>query len=267
MCLPRLLLAYEIPAARGTHARRVHCPGRTIAAFSGSIGCAAAAHRQRHLSFEDDVPGLNRVSVVGIAAIRPVLPDVSTTKTLVMQLFFEFGSVHCCRCFARKSRAILFVCHCCGINIRAATRVTNRRGASPDSSRRSRGLLVVDMLRARDASRVRELISAIPPSRYNGFHLVFADAREMAVAVCDGDRLEIHSLAPGEPHLITERSYGAGEGVREAEVMREVAPLLLQPDGSKSLSNYSGGQIDLISPNKNPASGNATINWTLTYPQ
>jgi thermitase len=43
--------------------------------------------------------------------------------------------------------------------------------------------------------------------------------------------------------------------------------LLLQPDGSKSLSNYSGGQIDLISPNKNPASGNATINWTLTYPQ
>ncbi|PYV73131.1 MAG: hypothetical protein DMG96_24160, partial [Acidobacteria bacterium] len=44
-------------------------------------------------------------------------------------------------------------------------------------------------------------------------------------------------------------------------------PLLLQPDGSKSLSNSSGGQIDLISPNKNPASGNATINWTLTYPQ
>jgi len=44
-------------------------------------------------------------------------------------------------------------------------------------------------------------------------------------------------------------------------------PLLLQPDGSKSLSNYSGGQIDLISPNKNPASGDSTINWTLTYPQ
>jgi hypothetical protein len=43
--------------------------------------------------------------------------------------------------------------------------------------------------------------------------------------------------------------------------------LLLQPDSSKSPSNYSGGQIDLISPNRNPASGNATINWTLTYPQ
>jgi thermitase len=43
--------------------------------------------------------------------------------------------------------------------------------------------------------------------------------------------------------------------------------VLLQPNSSKSPSNYSGGQIDLISPNKNPAGGNATINWTLTYPQ
>ena len=43
--------------------------------------------------------------------------------------------------------------------------------------------------------------------------------------------------------------------------------LLLQPDGAKTLSNRSGGQIDLISPNKNPASGTAIINWTLTYPQ
>jgi len=43
--------------------------------------------------------------------------------------------------------------------------------------------------------------------------------------------------------------------------------LLLQPDSTKALSNRSGAQIDLISPNKNPASGTALINWTLTYPQ
>jgi thermitase len=43
--------------------------------------------------------------------------------------------------------------------------------------------------------------------------------------------------------------------------------LLLQPDSTKTLSNRSGAQIDLISPNKNPASGTALINWTLTYPQ
>ncbi|HYZ89940.1 MAG TPA: NRDE family protein [Myxococcales bacterium] len=108
--------------------------------------------------------------------------------------------------------------------------LTNRRGAVPDPSRRSRGLLVIDMLRAPDAGQVREWVSAISPARYNGFHLVFADAREMAVAICDGERLEIRALAPGEPHLITERSYGAGEGVREAEVMRDIAPLLARPD-------------------------------------
>ena len=107
--------------------------------------------------------------------------------------------------------------------------ITNRRGAAPDPSRRSRGLLVLDALRARDAASVRALCSAIPGNRYNGFHLVFADEREAGVAICDGERLEIRALPPGEPHLVTERSYGAGEGVREREVMREVGPLLLDP--------------------------------------
>ena len=40
----------------------------------------------------------------------------------------------------------------------------------------------------------------------------------------------MRTLAPGDAHLVTERSYGAGEGVREAEVLREVAPLLLHPE-------------------------------------
>jgi thermitase len=45
-------------------------------------------------------------------------------------------------------------------------------------------------------------------------------------------------------------------------------PLLLQPASGKTQSNYSGGQIDLIPPNsKQTASGSATINWTLSYPQ
>jgi hypothetical protein len=43
--------------------------------------------------------------------------------------------------------------------------------------------------------------------------------------------------------------------------------LLLQPDNAKNPLNYSGAQIDLTSPNKNPAAGRATVNWTLTYPQ
>jgi len=43
--------------------------------------------------------------------------------------------------------------------------------------------------------------------------------------------------------------------------------LLLEPNGSKTLSNSSGGQIDVIPNNNRPASEQADIQWTLTYPQ
>jgi len=42
--------------------------------------------------------------------------------------------------------------------------------------------------------------------------------------------------------------------------------LLLEPDG-KSPSNFSGGQIIAVPKNSNPASEQADIQWTLTYPQ
>ena len=44
-------------------------------------------------------------------------------------------------------------------------------------------------------------------------------------------------------------------------------PILLEPDGGKNFSNSSGGQIDAGSKNKNSASEQADIQWTLTYPQ
>ena len=43
--------------------------------------------------------------------------------------------------------------------------------------------------------------------------------------------------------------------------------VLLEPDGSKGYSNFSGGQIDAGGNNKNPASEQGDIQWTLTYPQ
>jgi len=43
-------------------------------------------------------------------------------------------------------------------------------------------------------------------------------------------------------------------------------PLTLEPDGTKSHSNYSGGQIDGIA-QKAGASETGYIQWTLTYPQ
>jgi thermitase len=43
--------------------------------------------------------------------------------------------------------------------------------------------------------------------------------------------------------------------------------LLLAPDGSKTFSNYTGGQIDVSSSGKKSGSEQADIQWTLTYPQ
>jgi uncharacterized protein with NRDE domain len=108
--------------------------------------------------------------------------------------------------------------------------LTNRRGANPDRSRPSRGLLVDESLHAGSASELRDRIANLPGDRYNGFHLLWSDAREAHVAICDGERLEVRALAPGELQVVTERSYGAGEGVRETEVFRECAPLFAAPN-------------------------------------
>ena len=67
----RLLLANKVAASRRPHARRVHVAGRNIAALSRAIRCALAAHRQRHLSFENDVRGLHGMRMLRIALVGP----------------------------------------------------------------------------------------------------------------------------------------------------------------------------------------------------
>jgi uncharacterized protein with NRDE domain len=122
-----------------------------------------------------------------------------------------------------------------GLNARGVFAcLTNRRGAVLDPGRASRGEIVVDALRAASASEVKERIEQVPGNRYNGFHLLFADSREAWVAICDGSRLEVRAVLPGRVLVVTERSYGAGEGTREAEVRRQSAPLLSAPGLSAS---------------------------------
>jgi uncharacterized protein with NRDE domain len=122
-----------------------------------------------------------------------------------------------------------------GVNARGVFAcLTNRRGAVLDPGRASRGEIVVDALHAGSASEVKERIEQVPGNRHNGFHLLFADAREAWVAICDGTRLELRAVLPGRVLVVTERSYGAGEGIREAEVRRESAPLFSAPGVSAS---------------------------------
>jgi uncharacterized protein with NRDE domain len=122
-----------------------------------------------------------------------------------------------------------------GLNARGVFAcLTNRRGSVLDPVRASRGEIVVDALRAARASEVKERIEQVPGNRHNGFHLLFADAREAWVAICDGTRLEVRSILAGRMVVVTERSYGAGEGTREAEVRRDSAPLFSAPGLSAS---------------------------------
>ncbi|HUJ24925.1 MAG TPA: NRDE family protein [Myxococcales bacterium] len=96
--------------------------------------------------------------------------------------------------------------------------VTNRHGAMIDPSRKSRGLLVMEALQAHSAAGLREALGELRGDRHNGFHLVYADLRDGFVAFCDGERVQHARLEPGRVHVVTERSFGAGEGERERTV-------------------------------------------------
>ncbi|HEX4382560.1 MAG TPA: NRDE family protein [Myxococcales bacterium] len=95
--------------------------------------------------------------------------------------------------------------------------VTNRHGAMLDLNRRSRGLLVRDALQAPSARALHEQLKTLPGELHNGFHLVYADLRDAFVTWGDGHRITQLRLSPDELHVVTERSFGAGEGARERD--------------------------------------------------
>ena len=95
--------------------------------------------------------------------------------------------------------------------------VTNRHGGMLDAGRRSRGLLVRDALQAESARALHEQLKSLPGDVHNGFHLVYADLREAFITWGDGQRISRLQLAPNELHVVTERSFGAGEGQRERD--------------------------------------------------
>ena len=87
--------------------------------------------------------------------------------------------------------------------------ITNRFLGPRDGSRTSRGQLVVDALRKRSAREIHTAMSELDPARYNGFHLVYADDREVLATVSDGVVFAQLSLGDGVS-IVTERSFGAG---------------------------------------------------------
>lgn len=75
----------------------------------------------------------------------------------------------------------------------------------PDAARRSRGEIVGLALAAPSAAAAREALAALPPERWNPFHLLVADARSAFLWWFDGERAALQELSPGL-HLLTESS-------------------------------------------------------------
>jgi uncharacterized protein with NRDE domain len=84
--------------------------------------------------------------------------------------------------------------------------VTNRICASPDPSRRSRGLLVLDALSAGSASDAAERFERLPADAYNPFNLFLAD-RETAHVISHAGSAERSDLQPGA-HVIGNVRFG-----------------------------------------------------------
>jgi uncharacterized protein with NRDE domain len=97
--------------------------------------------------------------------------------------------------------------------------ITNRAGAAPDPARRSRGALVVEALRAPSAALLHERLGGVDPRAYNPFHLLYADRVSAHLTWSDGAALHRADLAPGL-HVVTERSFGAGDDRRGALARR-----------------------------------------------
>lgn len=106
--------------------------------------------------------------------------------------------------------------------------VTNRFGHLPDPARRSRGLLVRDLLAAPDVATAADRAAAIDPAHYNPFHLVVADAGAGHLIWHDGTAIQRQPLAPGV-HVVIERSLGAAPSQREGRVREQATALAHRP--------------------------------------
>lgn len=98
-----------------------------------------------------------------------------------------------------------------GLNARGVfVAITNRFSSVKDPARVSRGAIVVEALRCASAAAVHDAMGRIDPSWHNGFHLIYADAKDVLATISDGAHLSQLTLGSGL-HVVTERSFGAAD--------------------------------------------------------
>lgn len=91
--------------------------------------------------------------------------------------------------------------------------LTNLAGQAPDLSRRSRGLLVVDLLEHRTAAEVRDALLLLGRDEYNPFRVIASDGEAALRARYDGTAA-IEMLGPGVHGATNWRDNSEGAGKR-----------------------------------------------------
>jgi uncharacterized protein with NRDE domain len=92
--------------------------------------------------------------------------------------------------------------------------ITNRYGGYPNKALRTRGQLVFRALAGQTAEEALARVMQINAGEFNPFHLAIADLDSAMAVWSDGAQLHRVDLGKGL-HIITERSFGAGNDRRE----------------------------------------------------
>ncbi len=104
--------------------------------------------------------------------------------------------------------------------------VLNRRAAtSPDPSRRSRGVLVADVLRCKSVDEAMGLAKSFAPGAFNPCTLLVADLSQVVLLANEPDRWRCRELGPGL-HVVTNRETESLECPRHERTVRLLSPVV-----------------------------------------
>ncbi len=112
--------------------------------------------------------------------------------------------------------------------------LNRRRAGGPDLSRRSRGLLCLEILQTASPSDATRRLEGLDPNLYNGFNLLVADRRQAFVATPGATEVQITHLPPGV-HLLTNLELNDATCPRIAKSSKHFAALDLRaaPDAAE----------------------------------
>lgn len=116
--------------------------------------------------------------------------------------------------------------------------VTNRFPSDRHPDRESRGALVVEALRAPSARALRASLEGLSATRFNTFHLLYADVHHAFVTWSDGAQIRHDTLAPGL-HVVTERSLG-GDDHGRTRLIHSTWPGLSREQGVPTAAALEG---------------------------